>query len=120
MSYVLFRVTIVSSQKLYNSFTSSVQYTFIYIACTKSKFQELLKECGKSVNDELLPNPLEKCIYFKKYRIIVSLQIWEGGLNILKAEGRFKEYELSVINSTFSPLIPISLESRKIASTNHT
>ena len=52
----------------------------------------LLEECEKSISDELLPNPA--CNY--KYLNNFSLPIGAFGLNILKPEDRFEEYERSV------------------------
>ena len=65
----------------------------------------MLKEYEKSINDELvLPNLLKIPAFNQKHWNIFLLSISEGDLSILKREGSFKEYELSVELSS-----PISL-----------
>ena len=84
-----------SPQNVFKSFTSSVQQKLI-LAHTSPNFEDLLKECEKSIKDELLPillkNPTNQIPDF-------SVPITEGGLNIHKLEDRFKECERSVQQS---------------------
>ena len=67
-----------------------------FLARTTTNIEPLLKECAKTINDELLPNLLKNPAYNPKYRDIFSLPRREGGLNIIKPEDRLKEYERSV------------------------
>ena len=96
-----------SPQNVYKSFTSSVQHKLTFLARTTPNIEDLLGECKKSINDELLPNLLKNPVSNEKYRNIFSLPMREGGLNILKPEDRFKEYERSIqLSSPLSLSLP--------------
>ena len=56
----------------------------------------MFEACAKSINDELLPNQLSNPAYNEEHRNFFSLSIREAGLNILKPEYSFKEYQQSV------------------------
>ena len=68
----------VSSQFIYKSFTLSVQHKLTFSARTTTNIEDVLKECDKSINDKLLPNPMKKPAYNQKYRNIFWLPIKEG------------------------------------------
>ena len=84
----------VSPQNVYKSFTS-VQHKLTLLARTTPNIEDFLKECEKSVSDELSPNLLKNSTYNPKYRDIVSFPIREGGLNILKHEERLMLWNMN-------------------------
>ena len=97
----------VSHQNFCKSFTSCVQHKLTFLASKTPNFEDLLRECEKSINYELLPNLLKNPAYNPKYRNIFSLPIREGGLNILKPNDRHNEYERSIqLSRLFSLSLP--------------
>ena len=81
----------ISPQSFLKSFPSLGQHKLTFLARTITNIEHLLKECAKTINDELLPNLLKNPAYNPKYRDIFSLRRREGSLNILKPEDRLKE-----------------------------
>ena len=56
----------VSPQDFYKSFISSIQHKLTFLARTTPNIEDLLRECEKSINNELLPNLLKSPAYNQK------------------------------------------------------
>ena len=80
------------TQNLYNLFTSSNQHQVTTRIRKTPYFEHPIKECEKSIKNELLASLFTKPANNQKCRIKFSLPLMEGGLEVLKGGDRFKEY----------------------------
>ena len=91
----------VSPQNVYKPFTSSIQDKLTFLARTTPNIEDLLRECEKSINDELLPNLLKNLAYNPKYRDIFSLTIRRVAWTSLKPMTALRN-----MNDQFSCQVP--------------
>ena len=52
-------------QDVYKSFKSPVQYKLTLLTCTVPNIEDLIEECDKATNDEVLPTLLRNPAYYQ-------------------------------------------------------
>ena len=100
-----------SPQNLYHAFTRGIQNKLSFLSRTTPDMEPFLQETEKTISEKLLPVLTGKTTHTEEQRLLLSLPLKNGGLNILSPDDRAGDYSRSAaLSECLNGMEPLAAE----------